>query len=610
MESAEDHCRNPGGKSAEQEVHHRRCDQRERELLELGQLHECDILQVRVSNPSPPAMLTLRRWPVIAVIIIVGLILLSIVTCIVRCCCCATSCCCSCFSCLNCCCGSACDGKKRKESKHKDDTFNPSTFANVPPSQGYHAPAPMPVMGGGLAAPPAPSAAPQYAQFEIGKNGLYTESKSAPSMVSEDALPPMPSWDAASKKHVVTEDEKAIELGNLDPSTGQKMPLMAAAAGLGVSAPPSPAIEFPHSPYGARPVQGRNGYSNVAVDQFGQQNRAGYNASPAPSMGGFQGPPNPAMGGPGRYGSPAPSMAMGGQPRYGSPAPQAMNRPPRGPPGPGMGMGAPPRYGSPGPQAMNRPQRGFGPPSPQDSYSPQDQQYPPDNKFDSSAASGYGRPPPSRQYTGDSYASNNQQYPPPNRQLTNEPSRPMLRQQYSEASELSAAPSYPGNNYQQDPPHQQSRNGPQNYSPALSNNSGFDFGGGSSGGNGGYQSQPSAQPTHFNDPVELESIPSPMMPQEGFAQQQQRQGGGERRRASPPQQPHEESGYGGFGDGGMGPSSYGVSARSAPPPQQQQEPSYPGYKPYQPANGNGGRNGVSSPRGEGQREPQGWDPVR
>lgn len=121
-------------------------------------------------------------------------------------------------------------------------------------------------MGGGLAA----SSAPQFAQFEVGKNGFAVEK---PAPLNEDALPPMPSWDEAAKKHVLTEEEKnAVELGELDPTTGQKMPLMTGAA---ITAPPSPLNDPGHSPYGAPPGQAvGGGYMGVAGDPYSQNNQS------------------------------------------------------------------------------------------------------------------------------------------------------------------------------------------------------------------------------------------------------------------------------------------------------------------------------------------------
>lgn len=202
------------------------------------------------------------------------------------------SCCCSCFSFLKCCdcCGGACDGKKDKKVKHLDDPYGHHAASTSPfhPAGGYHAPAPMPMMAGGLKAEP-----PQYAQFDVGKNGLAV----APT-VNEDALPPMPSWDSAAKKHVLTEEEKnAVELGELDPATGQKVPLMAGAAAPGNSMPTSPVNEMGATPYGERPGQGdANGYIRMAGDAYGQNNSSfnsngGYRDSPAGSGRGYGSPP-------------------------------------------------------------------------------------------------------------------------------------------------------------------------------------------------------------------------------------------------------------------------------------------------------------------------------
>jgi hypothetical protein len=84
-------------------------------------------------------------------------------------------------------------------------------------------------MAGGIGA----TGPPQYAQFETGPNGLAVE----PKVVNEDALPPMPSWEQAQKKRIA-EDGDAVELGELDPGTGQRVPLMTGAAGISRSNSP------------------------------------------------------------------------------------------------------------------------------------------------------------------------------------------------------------------------------------------------------------------------------------------------------------------------------------------------------------------------------------
>lgn len=139
-----------------------------------------------------------------------------------------------------------------------DDQFSPS-YGGA--SSGYRPPAAMPTVGGGYSSKPEP---PQYAQFEVGKSGLAVD----PKPLSEDALPPMPSWQTAQKKHVIEESAKDdVELGQLNPTTGQKVPLMAAGAAPGSSIPPSPMDETATStPYSARPGQNaQNGYVGVAA---------------------------------------------------------------------------------------------------------------------------------------------------------------------------------------------------------------------------------------------------------------------------------------------------------------------------------------------------------
>jgi hypothetical protein len=322
-------------------------------------------------------------------------------------------------------------------------------------------------MGGALAGGYQP---PQYAQFEVGKSGLAVEPKNT---LSEDALPPMPSWDQAAKKHVLTEEEQhAVELGELDPVTGQKIPLMTGAAPAGVSSPPSPANEFAASPYGAQPVQsvGANGY--MGVDRTGSP----YGARPGQAV--------PGRGGPGD------AYAVGGRgtPMGGAADPYGQNQSAYNQNGRGYG----------GPSAQGG--RGYGaapqhdmdnhePPSPVDPYSA-------NNNYAGVAAGAYSRAQPQ---------NNGRPYPPqPNRQYSSDSARPLnLGRQYSDRSYQSDA--YPPSN----PPRGPSRGpGPTRSPPPLNNNSGFDFGG------GGQQQYPSA------------SRPSPPPQQDSYASSSQGQGGG------------------------------------------------------------------------------------
>ena len=127
--------------------------------------------------------------------------MISVIWCIARCLCCGVECCCGCLSCCNACCPS---GRRRERSpKYADNqAFQPS------PYQGYQ---PTP-------APPAYGAQPQFAQFDVSRQGK----------VNEDALPAMPSWAAANSTRVAEEHKDGdVELGRLDPMQEQRVPLVA-----------------------------------------------------------------------------------------------------------------------------------------------------------------------------------------------------------------------------------------------------------------------------------------------------------------------------------------------------------------------------------------------
>jgi hypothetical protein len=341
-----------------------------------------------------------QRWPVIVAIAIAGLIVLSVLWCIIRCACCGMSCCCTCFSFLKCCdcCGGCCDGRKNRPHKHLDD---PDPYN---PQQGYQPTAPM--MGGGLGGKSSYDP-PQFAQFEVGKSGFAV----SPGL-NEDALPPMPSWETASKKHVPSEEEKdGVELGELDPVTGQRLPLMAGAAGTGISSPPTPVNEFTAGPFGAGagPGLGRNGHPGDE-DPYGEnQNTFNQNG------GGYRGTP-----------SPGPGMGMG------------------------LGMGG----------------RGYGPgQNGMDSYGHPSSRGPspgPNNGFADAAVGGYGR-------GRGQYPNERRQFPPqPARQYSSDSARPLNPgRQYSDRS-------YQQDGFQQNGPPRGPGRAPR--SPPLVNNSGFDFG--------------------------------------------------------------------------------------------------------------------------------------
>ncbi|KAF4625626.1 hypothetical protein G7Y89_g12542 [Cudoniella acicularis] len=450
--------------------------------------------------------------------------------------------------------------------KHLDD--DPFNHRAGPPNQGYQAPAPM--MGGALPVAPEP---PKFAQFEVGKNGLYVDPKPA---LSEDALPPMPSWDSATKKRVAEEEEKnGVELGNLDPTTGQSVPLMTGAVGPATTMPPSPGPDLRAvSPYGARPGQGigGNGYMGVAGDYSPQPPQNGFNAvGNAPYRG--PGSPGPGRGGPPRGYEPNPPQNRNGPGGRGYGPPQDMNNL--------RGFTASPQQMDP-PQ-MNRQggggRGGYGPPSPQTSgQSPYGS-----NEFVGVAAGGedYGRPQPQRQFSSNSPRP----YAQPSRQYSEDSARALNpgRQQYQDQPYNNVQPNNP-------PPRGPSRGpsrgpDPQNRmaSPGPISNAGFDFG---------------------IDAQQPRTRPNPP-PQQNYNQ-----------RPGPPMRQGSRDNYGNAGGRPKNPpprqntrDDFGNSARSPPP----QEPAYPGYKPYQPPNNQGPRGGGPppslTPGGGRGREPQGWDPV-
>lgn len=400
-------------------------------------------------------------------------------------------------------------------------------------------------MGGALGGKPEP---PQYAQFEVGRSGLAVDPK--PGGLSEDALPPMPSWDNASKKRVLTEEEKnGVELGELDPATGQSVPLMTGAAAVGTSMPPSPAHD--QSPFGPPGQAIGAAYSDVPGDQYGQ-NQQSLSPHNGPGYG-----PGPGRGSPG-YGpsSQSPGGFNGqGRGQFGGPGRGAYS---------GQGRGG---YDGQGRGGYNDQGQGYGPPSPQDPYGA-------DNNYTGAATGGYGRPPPNRQNSGD-----NRRFPQPQRQYSSDSSRPLNPgRQYSDQSFDNFQPNGPPRGPSRGPG---GPGGPGRMaSPPRNNTEGFDFGTGA--------------------PQQYPSRPSPPLQQNSYGSSNSRG------RPNPPMQGGRNGGNDGYYAGSTAPPSY--ASRSPPP----QEPSYPGYRPYQPSSSQGGRGAPSSsaPGGGRGRDPNPWDPVR
>lgn len=306
-----------------------------------------------------------------------------------------------------------------KSHKYLDDPYNN-------PSEGYKAPPPM--MGGALASGP-----PQYAQFEVGKNGLAIDPSSK---LNEDALPPMPSWETAAKKHVVSEEERnAVELGELDPVTGQKVPLMAGGVAHGISTPTSPANEGRASPYHQLPGQGNgNGYMNGA-QPYSQNHDANYDQN----GNGYRDGPGQAMGGQG-YGPSSPRDPYGND--------RAFNNTPVG----GYGRPPPQRQFSNDSYRQYPPQR----PMPQQQYS--DNSY--DNNYQNAPPRGPSRGPDPRNMIGSPYSNQNTGFEfNNNQQYSSRPSPPPQQQSYDS--------SYGGNTRSPPPQHPSYKpyQPPQNWDP-------------------------------------------------------------------------------------------------------------------------------------------------
>lgn len=285
---------------------------------------------------------------------------------------------------------------------------------------------------------------PKYAHFETGPNGHAVE----PKKVSDDALPPMPSWDTAAKKRILTEEEQgAVELGELDPKTGQNVPLMTGAGGP-ISRTGSPVISPAMSPYGDRPgmndqhsyMAGANGAAAMGVGAMGAGAMAmgGRGAGMDPYGRGGPNDRGAFHGGPGQAFSPVSGPGRGGPGPY-------ENQFPLGP-GNGGNFGPPAAaaggaYGRPTPQRFhsndsNRPLMGPGPSRPYPDSGPAPLAFPtepsaspygaahrgPGRKasppIDSNQGFDFdGRGPPPQQhgmaYGGNEYGSNGRRNSPP-----------------------------------------------------------------------------------------------------------------------------------------------------------------------------------------------------
>jgi len=445
-------------------------------------------------------------------------------------------------------------------------------------------------MAGGIGSAYEP---PKYAQFETGPTGLALE----PKKVNDDALPPMPSWDTAAKKRILTEEDRgAMEMGELDPKTGQQIPLMSGGAG-GISRTGSPAISPVHSPYGDKSgMNEQNGYMGAEAMGPGGTGRGGMGRGDlgpggmGPGAMGHGAMGAEAMGagalGAGALGAGAMAIGGRGQDPYGRNDPYGQNEPyGRGGPnnrgdysGPNdrNGFNSPPNdpYGPSGRgmPPMNGPGRGQG----YNNQFPQGQGYPPnDNRlgnFDPSAAvaGAYSRGQPPRQYSPN---NGSRPFPPQNQRQYSQDSKrtliaPSPTRPYPDASTLVPYPVEPT------VPFSNSNRGPQGRmaSPPNNNNSGFDFDDGNTNRQG----------------LGPQDMPMPY-------------GGSSGRR---PSVPSERQGGGGY-TGSTAPPSY---ASRSPPPQDGNGGDYSEYQPYNPAQRP--QVGHAPPSSAGrQREAQGWEVV-
>ncbi|TKA67829.1 hypothetical protein B0A55_09191 [Friedmanniomyces simplex] len=151
------------------------------------------------------------KWPVIVAIILASLIALSLLWCLFRCLCCGAECCCGCLACCNACCPSPRRGGSKRVNNNDGYYQQPPPQPVIQPYPQYQS-APPPIYaaaGGYRGAQP-----PQTATFDAPGHKKY----------NEDALPPMPSWDNATSKHIEDDD---VELEKLDhPQAQQQQSLL------------------------------------------------------------------------------------------------------------------------------------------------------------------------------------------------------------------------------------------------------------------------------------------------------------------------------------------------------------------------------------------------
>ncbi|KAF2770379.1 hypothetical protein EJ03DRAFT_326508 [Teratosphaeria nubilosa] len=150
------------------------------------------------------------KWPAIIGIIIGSLVVISVVWCCARCLCCGAECCCGCLSCFNRCCPSP---RKRRSDGYQQQPPPPPQY-----QQPYYSPEPPTYASAGTGYRGAPVA--QTATFEL-PSKTYD---GAAAKFNEDVLPAMPSWQNATSKNVVEEED--VEMEKLDQTHAQQQSLV------------------------------------------------------------------------------------------------------------------------------------------------------------------------------------------------------------------------------------------------------------------------------------------------------------------------------------------------------------------------------------------------
>ncbi|KAK0912603.1 hypothetical protein LTR02_002754 [Friedmanniomyces endolithicus] len=159
------------------------------------------------------------KWPVIVGIIIDSLIVLSLLWCLFQCLCCGAECCCGCLACCNACCPSPRRSKRDNAGYQQQPPPPPPQPVYQPYPQYQSVPPPMYAAAGGYRGT-QPLA--QTATFDA-----PGPKASLPQVYNEDALPPMPSWDNATSKHVEEEDNEDMEMAKLEhPQEAQQQSLL------------------------------------------------------------------------------------------------------------------------------------------------------------------------------------------------------------------------------------------------------------------------------------------------------------------------------------------------------------------------------------------------